>query len=270
MSTRIGLATLVLGVVASVASAGIINDGTTTADLTMVATAAPAGTTHDVQLTVDGSGQFLNAYTEEIPLTDDSSAKGIWYSNTTAVDTDTYTTSADFKPYSDNGRYRGGVVGWFDDSTNEGIGLYVKYGSSFRVRTMKFNEVGDADNEDSGDYLYKTDGSKKGGSGFDFDMSGYDVNDWATFELAFSDADPLDGFTDVVATVTQGTNVWTQAFKINMPQPADVNHRVGYLGYQGSSPGGDVGSLDNLTYVPEPATLTLLAVGGLAAIRRRR
>lgn len=34
--------------------------------------------------------------------------------------------------------------------------------------------------------------------------------------------------------------------------------------------GSDIGSLDNVSMVPEPATLTLLALGGLALIRRRR
>jgi hypothetical protein len=31
-----------------------------------------------------------------------------------------------------------------------------------------------------------------------------------------------------------------------------------------------VGSFDNLSYVPEPASLALLGLGGLAVLRRRR
>jgi hypothetical protein len=116
---------------------------------------------------------------------DDNSAKAAWTSTAVTVNTNTYSTSADFMPAGDNGRHRGGVIGWFNDSTREGISLYVKPGSSFRIRTMKFNEATDANNEDTGDYLYETDGTKIDGSGFDFGMSDYDANDWATFELAF-------------------------------------------------------------------------------------
>jgi hypothetical protein len=32
----------------------------------------------------------------------------------------------------------------------------------------------------------------------------------------------------------------------------------------------DIGDFDNLTLVPEPATMSLLGLGGLAMLRRRR
>lgn len=281
MNAKTLVATALVGLMAVAAHAAVINDGTTTANLTqevnVVDTANYPDGIHVVNISSDGSVLSASAFEDADGDTsngydtmDDNSAKAAWTSTAVTVNTNTYSTSADFKPAGDNGRHRGGVIGWFDDSTREGISLYVKPGSSFRIRTMKFNEALDANNEDTGDYLYKTDGTKKGGSGFDFGMSGYDVDDWATFELAFSDADPLDGFTDVVATVTQGNNVWSQAFKTDLAQPAEANHRVGYFGYAGTSPGDDVGSFDNLSYVPEPASLALLGLGGLAVLRRRR
>lgn len=282
------LAALALAVTAQ---AAVINDGSTTANLTQVVnvvdTANYSNGVHVVTMTSDGSTLSASTYEDADPTNgagnydemDDNSAKGIWYHSTTYVNTSDYSVSADFTPAADNGRHRGGVVGLYNSSAYDatlnptgqtGIGLYIKPGSAFRIRTMRMGVATDAENEDSGLYLYDDNGDAISGSGIDFNDSGYDVNSAATFELAFAEGVVGDGFIDVTATVTQGSNSWSQTFKTDLALPSPSDHRVGYLGYAGTSPGDDVGTFDNLTYVPEPATLSLLGFGGLALLRRRR
>jgi hypothetical protein len=271
---KIGMYLAALGLALGAVSAQgaiVLNDGTTTSDLTTVVTPTRGDVdpyTHTATLAVDGG--VLDATVGESANVSDASAKGVWYYNQTAVTTDSYSVSADFKPAGSNGRYRGGVIGWYDADSQTGIALYVKPGSDFRVRSMKMDEPLDADNEDSGNFLLNADGSSIGGSGFNFGLGSYDINEFATFELVFS-APTVGGATAMVTANVYQDNMLlnSQDFAISLPAPSD--HRVGYIAYLGSSNlVEEVGSLDNLTFVPEPASLALAAMGGLMLIARRR
>ena len=80
----------------------------------------------------------------------------------------------------------------------------------------------------------------------------------SVFETQFTSADPLDGWVKLgvgTAPAPAGT-AFAQVVLVHVQGPPAIT-------------GGSV-FVDDVTLVPEPASLSLLAVGGLALLRRRR
>lgn len=239
----------------------VVNDGTTTANLTQLSNEYGTG---GAEPTLTPSSGILLA--DQPSEASDMAARTVWYLNSQAPTSGVYSVAADFKPATAPGVaesfHRGGVMGWLNVNTNKGIGFHVVPGSSFQVATVDFLASVDWDNE-SANNLYNLDGtpaSAEPGSTLS-DLSNYDSTQVATFQLDFaapSEAD-LAALSNATARVTarvfQGGGATanqvgqTIALLTDLPAPGPggADQRVGYYAYWASLfRAGTIGELDNL------------------------
>ena len=99
--------------------------------------------------------------------------------------------------------------------------------------TLSFDYYGINNSVYCGWYIFNADGDSVSGGGADF---GWTSNAWDTYT-----------FTRTLA--------------------ADADHA--YLGFFPTGPASSI-IIDNVSYTPEPMTMSLLGIGGLALLRRRR
>jgi hypothetical protein len=95
------------------------------------------------------------------------------------------------------------------------------------------------------------------GAGMDltFDTAGNPGTDWTGYSLLLTEAGGWD-LGGLAPTQTE--------FQQVLADVTDLQIRGEYVS------GADVGDLDNVVFVPEPATMVLLGIGGLAVLRRSR
>jgi hypothetical protein len=257
------LALVVIGAVASAAGAGVINDGSTTDSLTLEHNnqAAPS-------MSSDGSVVTLTAGDGFVYKT------GLLHNDPVAGNQ--YTVSAEFTNGTSSWwTVAGGVVGWFDTSTHKGIVLARGANPADIVltswdATVPYNSWGPIDYS----VVYDEAGTALSGT-LDPGSLSLKAQSPVTYQLEFAALTVADlainpNFTTkIIASIDDGTNSWSDTFYTTLAAPTSGNHAVGYYG-DATGP-GTVGTFDNLTLdvVPEPASLALLAVGGLAMLRRR-
>ncbi len=268
------------------AMATVLNDGTTAANLTRFSNVNGvfgAG----AQLTPN-SGLLVAEQTDEvltIPL------RNVWYGNQNPT-SGVYTVTADFKPEGTFPELRGGVAGWLNLTSSNGVVFYVTPSgpdASFRVAYVNF-AAETIEGSETNAHLFTLDGMLIDGStnSSASDLAGYMPDQFATFQLDFSMPDPTNqvALSNVTARVTakvfQGTGTngqpaqvgQTIALLTDLPVPAGANHQAGYFAYWGSIFGfGTIGELDNLDVTPvggggpvEPPTLSITRDDGFVTI----
>src|SRR6266536_3810178 len=124
-----------------------VNDGTTTNNLIQLSNSHGAGAAVDT-LNADARGFLVAAQSAE--SADDFALRTVWYAGEVVPTGGVYTVVADFQPAADNFVNRGGVMGWLNLSSNNGIALQVTPEdlfaavTTFRVSVIDFSaENGD-------------------------------------------------------------------------------------------------------------------------------
>ena len=111
-----------------------------------------------------------------------------------------------------------------------------------------------------------------GASGVSYDegpKNAWVLNQWYTCMITYDAGTQTASY----SVKEQGASTYICDFTLDVP--GGITHDLVYLGtsndfggYYGSSV--DQGLIDNVSLTPEPATLSLLALGGLALLRRKR
>jgi hypothetical protein len=259
------LVAAVLLAVPCLASAAVINDGTTTAGMSLVSNIpllTPVETfpsTSDLTVVGDGTVRMVNGnhYKGDLTQYGTYCVRAAWVSNVVPAST-SLTMSADVISDVLNDNDRPGVV-ILNTATNKGLIVYAKPVSNlFRIATLDFNTQAATDT-----VLVASP-----------TMTGFVGTTISNYEITVA---PNGSDTDVTAKITQGANVYTLAgtFALggNMAtNAADI--RVGYFGYFSSlnEDGYPIGKFDNLSLapVPEPTSLGLAIVGTCVMLARRR
>ena len=243
-----------------------VNDGTTTNNVVQLSN-SDGNTAGAVDaLTVDPGGYLVAAQSEVVT---DFALRTAWYAGDLSATGGVYTVSADFQPAADTYANCGGVIGWLNLGSSNGVALQVTpndfalSATVFRVSVVDFAALTPNDN-DSLNHLYNTDGTPatpEFNSALSAVETNYSATNFATFQLAFSAPSPADriALSNVIAHITakvfQGTNAGapiqvsrTIDLLTDLPLPAPTIHRFGYLAYWGDAfnSGSVIGNLDNL------------------------
>jgi hypothetical protein len=268
---RSGLLGLVGITAASWANAEILNDGTTTNRLVRLANQEQTTGGNITVIQPDAGGSYLVA--EQIDLFGGFSIPALrtaWYpSNARATGTN-YQITAEFQPAAASPANQGGVMGWLNTVSSNGILLKIVPGSggeplpvSFQVSHVDFKGLSAADNENL-EFLYDLEGNPASGSFTSAwsEPTGYDPSQFARLELGFATptVEDLAAVTNatvtarVTARVFQGdlSGTPTQVGRTielltSLPVPPADQHRMGYFGVWASIFGGNViGNYRNL------------------------
>ena len=260
-----------LGVAGGVGTrAAIINDGTTTNRLVRLAN--PESTTfgNTTALRVDDSSTFLVA--EQIDagfIAPFPALRTTWYAGSASAAAATYRVSAEYRPAASIPANQGGVMGWLNTGTSNGIVLKVVPASggetlpfSFQLTHVDFTGTTPGANENL-ETLYNLDGNPATNS-FDSawsDPTNYVAEEFALFEIDFSlpTAEDFQAVSNATARVTakvyQGSVAGTPTqvgrsieMLTTLPVPPPASHRFGYFGVWSSFFAGDlIGDYRHLT-----------------------
>jgi hypothetical protein len=256
---------------ASWANAEILNDGTTTNRLVRLANQEQTTGGNITVIRPDPGGSFLIA--EQIDLFGGFSIpalRTVWYASNAKATGTNYQVTAEFQPAVASPANQGGVMGWLNTVSSNGILLKIVPGSggeplpvSFQLAHVDFTALSAAENEDL-EFLFDLQGNPAAGSFTSAwsEPTGYDPSQFARLELAFSTptAEDLAAVTNatvtarVTARVFQGdlSGTPTQVGRTielltTLPPPAPDDHRMGYFGVWASIFGGNViGNYRNL------------------------
>jgi hypothetical protein len=196
--------------------------------------------------------------------------RSAWYASDLAPTNGVYTVTSDFRPDVNNYPNCGGVMGWLNLASSNGIAFHVTpidpsflSETSFTISVIDFSAT-NADSNFSFDHLFNTDGSAADSrSAVSAAGPNYSAADFASFQLAFTAPTVADlaavsnATAHITAKVFQGTNTGGAPLQVgqttelltDLPLPAPDVHRFGYYAFWGSffDPGGVIGYLDNLT-----------------------
>jgi len=246
-------------------SAAVINDGTTTANLQKLSNSVGVGDA-DASLTVQAGAPLLASQTglAFFPL------QSVWYAGNAIATTGVYTVSAEFQPSQVTPDRIGGVMGWLNLASSNGIAFQVfpensSIPKSFQVAVIDFSAQSSEANV-SVNHLFNPDGSPATadfGSAWANFGTNYTTTNLATFQLEFSaptagDLVAVPGATArLTATVFQGVDASTNPVPAGTPiqlitdlsLPTGVAHRFGYSAVWLNifSFGEDIGFLDTLS-----------------------
>jgi len=255
------------------------NDGATTTNLTRLSNLnGTAAATVSLEST---NGVLVATQTNIASDMPGIALRTVWFLNTQAPTSGVYGVTADFKPAADEGVdltvHRGGVMGWLDLSSRQGIALQVvpaTPGGWFQVATVNFLAADDSANESFAN-LFNTNGTPASGDSVSAssDLGDYTPAAFATFQLDFAKPTTADlaavsnATAHITAKVFQGAAGGAPVqvgrsieLLTDLPAPdAGVHpHRVGYFAYWANLflEGSVIGELDNLRLVEgfAPAT----------------
>jgi hypothetical protein len=156
-----------------------------------------------------------------------------------------------------------GLDNAFGLTHNEGMSWYSDYGPYVRVTT---NAGGDSDGLIG---LDTSDSDGGGGSNFVDDIALLNIGQWYTIMLDIDTSTPLANGYGSFDIYLDGSLIYS-----------DAGFRHGYVGAEGgldvfvlmAASGANQGNVmvDNVNMTPEPMTIALLGLGGLAVFRRRK
>jgi hypothetical protein len=123
---------------------------------------------------------------------------------------------------------------------------------------------------------YTLDGASFISSGDPMVGVGAPANNWVVMKIAFFDA--AVGGTELAApgnevTIADGTfaqDVWHDNPAVSVNAPAGTLRAEAFFLYLQPAFDGGAVFIDNAVFTPEPSSVALLALGGLAVLRRRR
>lgn len=248
--------------------AATVNDGSSTNNLVQFVNAFNDSPDNAVVVLDVVSNSVLSA--SQIGNTGTFAVRSAWYAADLAPTSGVYTVTSDFRPDVDNYPNCGGVMGWLNLASSNGIALHVTpidpsflSETTFTISVIDFSAT-NADSNFSFNHLFNTDGSAA-----DFRSAvsaagpNYSATDFASFQLAFTTPTVADlaavsnATAHITAKVFQGTNTGGAPLQVgqttelltDLPLPAPSVHRFGYYAFWGSffDPGGVIGQLDNLT-----------------------
>src|SRR5881397_2806995 len=136
-----------------------VNDGTTTNNLIQLSNSYGAGGAVE-SLNVDAKGFLVAAQSADNA---DPPLRTVWYAGEVAPTGGVYTAVADFQPAADYFANRGGVMGWLNLSSSNGIAFQVipddllTSVTTFRVSVIDFS-ASNGDDNDSFNHLFTTNG----------------------------------------------------------------------------------------------------------------
>lgn len=254
-----------LGLLAAVGlSAAVINDGTTVANLVKLSNAGGAADAV-ATLTVQPDATLLATQSGQ----SDFALQTVWFAANAFPTTGVYTVSAEFQPAQITYERVGGVMGWLNLASSNGIAFQVvpeetSIPASFQVAVVDFAATL-PENNVTVQRLFNLDGSPAVadlGSAWTGLGTNYTATNLAVFQIEFSAPSPADlaavsnATARLKATVFQGVDTSTNPIPVstpielltNLPLPAGVAHRFGYSAVWSSifSSGEDIGNLDTL------------------------
>src|SRR5882762_8034641 len=163
-----------------------VNDGSTITNLVQISNSDPNSQSDAVV--------HLDAVTNSVLQANQSGTSGFfalrsaWYATNMLPTGGVYTVTADFQPGADTNRCRGGVMGWLNLGSSNGISFHVRPGDSFQVSVINFTADNGFDNEGVAG-LFNLDGTPAteftNSAGADLGTN-YSATNFATFQLAFS------------------------------------------------------------------------------------
>ncbi|HXT40677.1 MAG TPA: Ig-like domain-containing protein [Candidatus Angelobacter sp.] len=249
-------------------SSATVNDGSSTNNLVQLVNAFNDSPDNAVVVLDVVSNSVLSA--SQIGDTGTFAVRSAWYAADLAPTSGVYTVTSDFRPDADNYPNCGGVMGWLNLASSNGIAFHVTpidpsflSETSFTISVIDFSAT-NADSNFSFNHLFNTDGSAADSrSAVSAAGPNYSATDFASFQLAFTTPTVADlaavsnATAHITAKVFQGTNAGGAPLQVgqttemltDLPLPGPSVHRFGYYAFWGSffDPGGVIGSLDNLT-----------------------
>jgi hypothetical protein len=250
-------------------SSATVNDGSSTNNLVQFINAfndSPGSATAVVLDVVSNS--VLSA--SQIGDTGTFAIRSAWYASDLAPTNGVYTVTSDFRPDAVNYPNCGGVMGWLNLASSNGIAFHVTpldpsflSETSFTISVIDFSAT-NADSNFSFNHLFNTNGTAADSrSAVSAAGPNYSAADFASFQLAFTTPTVADlaavsnATAHITAKVFQGTNAGgapvqvgqTTELLTDLPVPSPSVHRFGYYAFWGSffDPGSVIGYLDNLT-----------------------
>jgi hypothetical protein len=246
------------------AGALVVNDGTSTNALRQLANAENV-LSGETTLAIDLAGVLLAQQSGDAypPL------RTVWYAVNASPTTGVYRVAADFRPAATEARRQGGVMGWVNLATRQGLAFYVVAAGSdpsFRVGAVDFTAAEPETNESLA-HLYNLDAEYSAAtetvtSAWAELGAQYTPTNLATFELLFAAPTPADlakvtnATARVTARVYQGSEAGGTPIPVSraiellttLPLPDAEAHRFGYYAVWRDtfSVGRAIGELDNL------------------------
>lgn len=245
-------------------SATVVNDGTTTANLTKISNLNGVGdAVTDLEVQTNG----LRAVQTGMSF---FALETVWYASTVYATNGLYSVAASFMPEQVTADHVGGVVGWLNLASSNGIIFQVIPDDSFNPRSFQLAVVdftaGNGLENVSASHLFGLDGTPAVadfGSTWSDLGTNYTATGFASFQLEFSapsapELVALPGATAHVKArvfqIPQGGSVPLQTgttieVLTDLPLPSGTMHRFGYsaVWLQTILPGEGIGFLDDLT-----------------------
>ena len=247
------------------AHADVINAGSSVSRLVRIQNASGFGAS-ELLLSTQGAGQDASLRIDLSGIQGDFSTRTAWYSQDAKAVGSNYTVSARFIPAAAQSELRGGVMGWLNVASSNGIAFYLNPApdsGGFRLGWVDFLAETGTDNE-SVKHLFQLDGAAATtdvGSSVAA-LADYDPASYATLELQFAapSAGELKALTNATAHVSarvyQGADTAGKPRQIgasldlltDLPFPSTASHRMGYFAYNGSifADPGTIGSVRDL------------------------